>query len=93
LAIFAGEESRVLEHLAPAHRVLRPATPAVLAREAARLRALGVEVWVSSGAPVADPTHLERIAEFRTIEVLHGHAAHLVLSRFMAEPRTEVAAR
>jgi len=83
LLIFAGEEARLFEHQAPRYRVWRPANAGVLARTADRFSRLGVEVWVTSGAPGWDAgVGLEPIATFATEEVVRAHDARLVLYRY-----------
>ncbi|MCC7387076.1 MAG: hypothetical protein IT384_34905 [Deltaproteobacteria bacterium] len=97
VAIFAGEEARLFEHFAPAHRVMRPKSDAILEVEAARLDALGVKVLITSGALKTDAAgpsrgRLERIAEFAALEGVRGHDAHLALYRYRGDlsgPRTE----
>ncbi|MCK6545914.1 hypothetical protein L6R52_08600 [Myxococcota bacterium] len=81
LAIFAGEESRVFEHLAPMYRVMRPASPDVLTSEVARLTSLGVDVLVTSGAPGASALSLEPVSVHQTLEVLRGPESFVVLHR------------
>lgn len=81
LAIFAGEESRVFEHLAPMYRVMRPASAEVLATEAARLSALGIDVLVTSGAPGASSLSLEPLSTHHTLEVLRGPESVVALHR------------
>ncbi len=88
LQIFAGEESRVFEHLAPAYRVLRPASADVLRAEAHRLRAAGVQVLISSGAPGAETLQddLTALATFETSAALRGPDHRLTLYRLEPGP-------
>lgn len=51
LVVFAGPEASVLEHNAPGYRIVVPADATVLRAEATRLRALHVDVFLTSGAP------------------------------------------
>ena len=53
LQVFAGESARVIEHVAPAVRVWRPASAEVLEREAAAAERRGAEVLIVSDAPGA----------------------------------------
>jgi hypothetical protein len=53
LQVFAGESARVIEHVAPAVRVWRPASPEVLEREALAASRRGAEVLILSDAPGA----------------------------------------
>jgi hypothetical protein len=82
LAIFAGSEARVLEHLVPMYRVMKPANEEVLENEAKRLTSQGVAVLISSGAPGASALSGERIASLRTLESLRGPDAALDLSLY-----------
>lgn len=88
LQIFAGEESRVFEHLAPAYRVLRPASADILRTEAHRLRAAGVQVLISSGAPGAASLQgdLTPLATFETSAALRGPDHRLTLYRLEPSP-------
>jgi hypothetical protein len=53
LQVFAGESARVIEHVAPAVRVWRPASAEVLEREALAAERRGAEVLIISDAPGA----------------------------------------
>lgn len=81
LQIFAGEEARVFEHLAPAYRVWRPASPEVLDREARRAATAGVRVLVTSGALGAEAMQgcLTELQRFSTDRAVRAHDHQLVL--------------
>ncbi|MBI2375602.1 MAG: hypothetical protein HYV07_16525 [Deltaproteobacteria bacterium] len=82
--LFAGDEARLVERLAPGYRVLRPRDRAVLDAEAQRLSGMGIVVYVSSRAiadSAADPA-LSKVEEFRELAVLRGPDANVALFRF-----------
>jgi len=66
-AIFAGMEARVFEHHAREYRVMRPASLDSLRGEAARLRAMGVDVLVSSGVADLEPSNLNAGGALRPV--------------------------
>lgn len=78
----------MFEHLAPAYRVLRPASAAVLRAEAHRLRAAGVQVLISSGAPGAESLQddLTPLVTFETSAALRGPNHRLTLYRLESSP-------
>lgn len=85
ILIFAGQEARVFEHHAPHLRVLRPANVATLRREANRVSALGVQVWVSSGAPGVEllTDVLKELKSFRSSVEVQAHDHHLTLYKYV----------
>lgn len=95
--IFAGEEARVFEHFAPSLRVLRPGAGGrrdlqvgeILAAEAERVAALGIEVWVSSATPgvATIARHLTPMAHFGFPMQVRAHDSQLTLYRFTAGVR------
>lgn len=86
--IFAGEEARLFERYAPAHRVWRVTDPAVLAREAAAAAARGATVLVVSGAAgwPALQAELTEEARFATPRTVQAHDPELVLYRYQPSP-------
>ncbi|MCA9556326.1 MAG: hypothetical protein KC933_40250, partial [Myxococcales bacterium] len=86
--IFAGEEARLFERYAPAHRVWRVTDPAVLAREAAAAAARGATVLIVSGAAgwPALQAELTEEARFATPRRVQAHDPELVLYRYQPSP-------
>jgi hypothetical protein len=93
MQVFAGEEARLFQYLAPAHRVWRPASSEVLAREAELAHSRGAAVFVSSSAPVPAEmwAHLEPTAEFSGSPRVWATDHSLVLYRYT--PRVIVGQR
>lgn len=84
LQVFAGEESRLFEHLAPMYRVWRAADGGILDREARNAHARGAEVWITSRAPGIDRLEplLQPIARYEMERSVRGPDASIAIYRF-----------
>ncbi|MEQ9503780.1 MAG: hypothetical protein RIT81_43395 [Deltaproteobacteria bacterium] len=83
--VFAGRQGRLLERLIPGVRLWRPATAAVLAREAAAAHRRGATVFVLDDAPGAELLETTEALTFETQSASRGPDARVVLYRYSNE--------
>ena len=86
--LFTGEEARLFEHYVPHYRAGRPATGGQLRREATRVAAAGVRVYVTSSAPGVDALapYLEPVARFTCDPRVRSHAHDIILFHYRPPP-------